>query len=56
MDEFHRVRESAYDALRLGTLIDRHGSVPVCQFLILPSFKNPVSGDVIKVVSRNDGW
>jgi hypothetical protein len=35
-DEFYRVRESAYDALRTGTLIDRHRSVPVCQFLILP--------------------
>ncbi len=55
MDEFYAVRESAYDALRLGTLIDRHRSVPVCQFLILPSFENPVSWDVIKVVSRKDG-
>jgi hypothetical protein len=55
MDEFCAVRESAYDALRLGTLIERHRSVPVCQFLILPSFDNPVSWDVIKVVSRKDG-
>src|SRR6516162_1051344 len=55
MDEFYAVRESAYDALRLGTLIERHRSVPVCQFLILPSFENPVSWDAIKVVSRKDG-
>jgi len=55
MDEFCAVRESAYDALRLGTCIDRHRSVPVCQFLILPSFENPVSWDVIKVVSRQAG-
>jgi hypothetical protein len=55
MDDFYAVRESAYDALRLGTLIERHRSVPVCQFLILPSFENPISWDVIKVVSRKDG-
>jgi hypothetical protein len=55
MDEFYAVRESAYEALRLGTLIDRHRSVPICQFLILPSFENPVSWDMIRVVSRNDG-
>ena len=55
MDEFYAVRESAYDALRLGTLIDRHRSVPMCQFLILPSFENPVSWDVIRVVSRQAG-
>ena len=55
MDEFYAVRESAYDALRLGTLIERHRSVPMCQFLILPSFENPVSWDVIRVVSRKDG-
>jgi hypothetical protein len=55
MDEFYAVRESAYDALRFGTLIDRHRSVPVCQLLILPSFENPISWDVLKVVSRKDG-
>src|SRR5262245_62282114 len=55
MEEFYAVRESAYDALRLGTLIERHHSVPMCQFLILPSFENPVSWDVIRVVSRKDG-
>ena len=50
MDEFCAVRESAFDALRLGTSIGRHRSVPMCQFLILPSFENPVSWDVIRVV------
>jgi hypothetical protein len=55
MDEFYGVRESAYDALRFGTLIERFRSIPVCQFLILPSFDNPVSWDVIEVVSRKDG-
>jgi hypothetical protein len=55
MDEFYAVRESAYDALRLGTPIERHRSMPMCQFLILPSFENPVSWDVIGVVSRKDG-
>jgi hypothetical protein len=55
MDEFSTVRESAYDALRNGTLIERRRSVPVCQFLILPSFENPVSWDVIKSFSRKDG-
>jgi hypothetical protein len=55
MDEFYAVRESAYDALRLGTPIYRHRSVPLCQFLILPSFENPISWDVIRVVSRKDG-
>lgn len=55
MDEFYVVRNSAFDALRLGTPIDRHRSVPMCQYLILPSFENPVSWDVIGVVSRTDG-
>ena len=55
MDEFYAVRESAYDALSLGTPIERHRSVPMCQFLILPSFEIPVSWDVIRVVSRKDG-
>lgn len=55
MDEFNALRESAFDALRLGTCIDRHRSVPVCQLLILPSFENPISWDVIKVASRQGG-
>jgi hypothetical protein len=55
MDEFYSVRESAYDALRLGTPIEHRRSVPMCQFLILPSFENPVSWDVIRVVSREYG-
>src|SRR5262245_16575544 len=55
MDEFYAVRESAYDALRFGTLIERHRSVPMCQYLILPSFENPISWDAIGVVSRKDG-
>ena len=54
MDEFYAIRESAYNALRFGTLIERHRSVPVCQLLILPSFENPVSWDVIKIVSRHE--
>src|SRR5580704_12583934 len=55
MEEFCALRESAYDTLRFGTLIERSRSVPVCQFLILPSFENPFSWDVIKVVSRKEG-
>jgi hypothetical protein len=55
MNEFYAVREAAFDALRFGTLIERHRSVPVCQYLILPSFENPISWDVIKVVSRGQG-
>lgn len=55
IDEFYTIRESAFDALRLGTGIDRHRSVPICQLLILPSFENPISWDVIKVASRQAG-
>ena len=55
MEEFYAVREAAFDALRFGTLVERHRSVPVCQYLILPSFENPISWDVIKVVSRGEG-
>ncbi len=54
-DEFYLVRESAYDALHLGTMIERQRSVPMCQYLILPSFENPISWDAIGVVSRKDG-
>jgi hypothetical protein len=55
MAEFYAVRGSAYEALRFGRLIERHRSLFVCQFLILPSFDNPVSWDVIKVASRKEG-
>jgi len=48
MDEFYAVREWAFDALRRGTAIDRPRSVRVCQFLILKSFENSISWDVIK--------
>ncbi|MCA9095540.1 MAG: hypothetical protein KDA68_18805 [Planctomycetaceae bacterium] len=54
LNEYFEVRTSAYNALRFGTLIERHRSVPVCQLLILPSFENPVSWDVVKVVSRKE--
>lgn len=55
MEEFYAVREAAYDALRFGTLVERHRSgVSVLQYLILPSFENPISWDVIKVVSRGE--
>ena len=54
-DEFVAIREAAYDGLRLGTYIDRHHSVPVCQLLILPSFENAVSWDVIRVAHRRAG-
>ncbi len=55
MEEFYAVREAAYDGLRLGTYVDRHRSIPVCQYLILPSFENPVSWDVIRVAARRAG-
>jgi hypothetical protein len=55
MDEFYAVQEAVYDGLRLGRYIDRHRSVPVCQYLVLPAFENPVSWDVIRVVSRTAG-
>jgi hypothetical protein len=54
-DEFYAVREAAYDTLRLGIPIDHHCSVALCQFLILPSFENAISWDVIRVGSRKDG-
>ena len=49
------IREEVYEGLRLGKYIDRHRSVPVCQYLVLPAFENPVSWDVIRVVSRTAG-
>jgi hypothetical protein len=55
MEEFYAVREAVYDGLRLGRYIDRHRSVPVCQYLVLPAFENPVSWDVIRVASRTAG-
>src|SRR5262249_22098822 len=53
-DEFIAGRESAFEALRLGTCIGRQRSLAVCQLLILPSFENPVSWDVTEVVSRQE--
>jgi hypothetical protein len=55
IDEFCTVRESAHAALRLGPRIDRHRSLPLCQFLILPSFENCISWDVLKLDSRDSG-
>jgi len=55
MDEFYAVREAVYAGLRLGKYIDRHRSVPVCQYLIVPAFESPVGWDVIRVVSRTAG-
>jgi hypothetical protein len=55
IDEFHAVREAAYQSLRFGTLIERHRSVPECQLLILPSFENPISWDVVRLVSSKEG-
>src|SRR5947209_3792842 len=52
MNEFYALREAAYDGLRLGKYIDCHRSASVCRFLILPSFDNPVSWDVLHVVAR----
>jgi hypothetical protein len=55
IDEFSLVRDAALDAVRLGACIDRNNSGRVCQLLVLPSFENLISWDVIKVVSRQSG-
>lgn len=52
MDDFAAVREAVYDGLRLGKYIDRHRSVPVCQYLGVPAFDNPFSWDLVQIVSR----
>ncbi len=52
IDEFYKLQELACNALRLSTAIDRHQAIPICQLLTLPSFENPVSWDVIKMMSR----
>ena len=51
-EEFYAIREEAYNGLQSGKYIDRFRSVSVCRYLILPSFENPVSWDVIRVVAR----
>jgi hypothetical protein len=50
--EFGAVRESALAVLRLGKLLAGHHSE--CQFLILPSFENPVSWDVVTEGPRKE--
>ncbi len=55
MDQYRAVREQAFHSLRLGSHIDRHRSVSVCQLLILPSFENAVSWDVIRIAARVAG-
>jgi hypothetical protein len=54
IDEFYRLKELAYETLRLGRYLDRHLSVPICQFLTLPSFENPFGWDVIQMVSSQE--
>lgn len=54
IDEFHGVRKTAYDALRFGTLIDRHRSKTVCQLLIMPSFQNAICWDVVDVRPKRE--
>jgi hypothetical protein len=51
IDEFYRLKELAYETLRFG----RHLSLPVCQLLTLPSFENPISWDVIQIMSHQEG-
>ncbi|WP_254513650.1 hypothetical protein [Anatilimnocola floriformis] len=53
-EEFSAIRQYATDALRTGLLIEGR-TLPVCQLLILPSFDNPVSWDVVSYFSREDG-
>jgi hypothetical protein len=54
-NEFGRIRKAAYDALRRGAFIERDRSLSLCQYLILPSFDNPISWDVVKGVrNRNE--
>jgi hypothetical protein len=52
MDEYAVVEKAAYDGLRFSAYIERHHSFRMCQFLILPSFENPVSWDVMDVGVR----
>jgi hypothetical protein len=52
IDEFYKLKELAYETLRLSRYLDRHLSVPVCQFLTLPSFENPFSWDVIQMAAQ----
>lgn len=42
----------AFNILRLGWGIDHPRHLPVCKLLILPSFDNPVSWDVVRVFER----
>ena len=51
MKEFCEVREAVYGGLRHGTFINRQHLLPICQYLVLPSFENPVSWDVIRIAS-----
>lgn len=47
MRELLAVEEAVSDGLQTRAYIDRHGCLPVCQFVTWPSFGNPVAWDVV---------
>ncbi|MBI2827408.1 MAG: addiction module protein [Planctomycetia bacterium] len=46
------LQEAACEGFRRGAYIGKHPSLSVCQLLILPSFENAVSWDVVHVTAR----
>jgi hypothetical protein len=52
--EYDAIRESAYYVLRNCKRIPLERYVPQCQFLILPSFDDPVSWDIVQTYADGD--
>jgi hypothetical protein len=54
-DELADIEAEVHDGLRHRKFLAEHAVIPLCQYLVLPAFENPVSWDLLGVVSRRAG-
>ena len=54
INEFSSLRDEVFEALRRGTYSKSHGVARVLRYLMLPSFHNPVSWDVVRSSSNSN--
>ena len=55
IEEFFPVRARCDLARRVGGVLNSYAIHRACQFLICPSFENPISWDVVEVLQETNG-